>query len=144
MDKLDTIKKGLLQSLTKSKGMISTACKLSNISRSQFYNYFNADADFREQVREIKEIAIDAVEAKLLDKVDEGDTTAIIFYLKTIGRKRGYSEKQTLADVFQSLPFSDIDVSMLSPEAIKELALATNKIQIAIQTPAKGKPDWLL
>lgn len=144
MDKLDTIKKGLLQSLTKSRGMISTACKLSNISRSQFYNYYNADAEFREQVREIKEIAIDAVEAKLLNKVDEGDTTAIIFYLKTIGRKRGYSEKQTLADVFQSLPLSDIDVSMLSPDAIKELALATNKIQIAIQAPAKGKPDWLL
>jgi hypothetical protein len=37
---------------------------------------------------------IDNAESKLYAKVVEGDTTALIFFLKTQGRSRGYVEKQ--------------------------------------------------
>jgi len=46
--------------------------------------------DLMEQKRE--EI-IDFAESQLIKKISDGDTTAIIFFLKTIGRNRGYSEK---------------------------------------------------
>jgi len=44
------------------------------------------------------EAVTDEVEGCLLKKIREGDTTAMIFYLKTKGRNRGYSEKIEIAD----------------------------------------------
>jgi hypothetical protein len=95
---MDTLKKRLLTALHESKGNVFIACINANVSRSTFYNYFNQDTEFKQQVSEINESAIDHVESKLMQKIDEGETVAIIFYLKTKGRKRGYAEKLTIEE----------------------------------------------
>jgi spermidine/putrescine-binding protein len=86
-------KKELLKILTKSLGVISTACTKANIDRGTFYNWYNNDEDFRKEVDDIQEIVLDFAESKLYSKIDEGDTTATIFYLKCKGKKRGYIDK---------------------------------------------------
>lgn len=83
-----------LEALAAAAGIVLTACESVNVSRSTYYRWYKDDAAFAERVDEISEEQLDFVEGKLLKSIKEGDTTAIIFYLKTKGKKRGYSEKQ--------------------------------------------------
>lgn len=83
-----------LEALAAAAGIVLTACESVNVSRSTYYRWYKEDAAFAERVDEISEEQLDFVEGKLLKSIKEGDTTAIIFYLKTKGKKRGYSEKQ--------------------------------------------------
>lgn len=39
---------------------------------------------------------LDLAESKLVENINDNDNTAIIFYLKTKGRKRGYIERQEI------------------------------------------------
>lgn len=91
---MDTDKKRVLEELEKAHGVVSVACHNSGISRSTFYNWKNTDSEFAEGIIEANEAAIDHVESKLFGRVDSNDTTAIIFFLKTRAKERGYVERQ--------------------------------------------------
>ena len=84
----------LVDAMIKNLGNVSKACELINIHRSTFYDYYNNDLEFKEQIDDIKNYALDFVEDKLIGKIKEGDIVAILFYLKTQGKKRGYVERQ--------------------------------------------------
>ena len=92
-NRFDKKKKTLLLALEKHLGVVSYACKDVGIDRATYYNWFNKDEEFKKRVEEINEGTVDFVESKLHKKIDEGDTTAIIFYLKTKAKSRGYVER---------------------------------------------------
>ena len=95
-DKSDTIKKKLIQALEKSLGVVTTACKNVGIHRSTYYEYYNNDNQFKEQVDDIQNVAIDFAESHLHQQIKGGNTSATIFYLKTKGKNRGYVERQEI------------------------------------------------
>lgn len=95
-DDLDSQKKKILECLENSLGVVSTACREAGLARSTFYEWCK-DEEFKSLVDEIQELAIDTVESALFKRIKEGDTTAMIFYLKTKGKKRGYVERQEIA-----------------------------------------------
>jgi len=82
-----------LEKLKSSYGIISTACEQVGISRRAYYDWCKKDTGFKEQVQEIMETQIDRVETHLLKLISEQNPAAIIFYLKTKGKNRGYSER---------------------------------------------------
>lgn len=90
-----TIKKKakMITALNKSHGIIKTACELVGIHRSTHYQWLKEDDQYRKDVEMACENAIDDVEKKLFDRINAEDTTSIIFYLKTKGKKRGYVER---------------------------------------------------
>lgn len=65
----------------------------TGINRSTYYKWRKEDPEFATAADEVQEAQIDFVESKLMGLINAGDTTATIFYLKTKGKKRGYSEK---------------------------------------------------
>lgn len=86
-------KKAFLEAFALNMGNVSEACESSNIARSTFYAWCEADSGFRQAVDDVREGLLDMTEGELLKLIKKGDTTAIIFYLKTKGKKRGYIEK---------------------------------------------------
>ncbi len=83
----------VLEALKDTMGIVSQACEKAGIDRKTFYKWKEQEADFAERVAEITERQIDFVESSLLKLVRECNPTAVIFYLKTKGKERGYSER---------------------------------------------------
>lgn len=113
---IDTIKANLIEALKQSLGIVTTACKSVNISRETYYKWMREDDEFRQQVDDIGDIALDFAESQLHKQMKDGSTSATIFYLKTKGRKRGYIERQEFA-----IDTARPDLSQLSIDEIKGL-----------------------
>jgi hypothetical protein len=78
-----------LVALQKSMGVVSTALQNLQIPRDE-YDTWMKNNEFKKRVEKINELTLDYVENQLLKKIYDGDLTAIQFYLKTKGKKRGY------------------------------------------------------
>lgn len=114
---MDSNKKAILESLEIHHGIVTTACASIGLARSTYYQWLDMDDEFKVAVADIQETAIDFVESKLMEKVNGVTTqsynqkgepviyelppsdTAIIFFLKTRGKKRGYIERVEVDDV---------------------------------------------
>jgi len=97
MDTIAHNKKVLIKALEKSLGIVTTACNAADISRSTFYSYCKSDPEFKKQVDEIDNVALDFVESQLFEQIRNNVPASTIFYLKTKGKKRGYTEKTELS-----------------------------------------------
>lgn len=86
-------RKKTLEAYAKKGCNVSATCSAVGISRMHFYRMRKKDDKFAEGLDEIYEAMIDNVESKLLSKINDGDTTALIFFLKTKAKSRGYVEK---------------------------------------------------
>ena len=107
-----TRKKAMIDALKKSLGIVTKACESVGIDRQTHYNWLESDPEYKKEVESISEMAIDFAESKLFEKINgvqigktdkDGELivydqppsdAAVIFYLKTKGKKRGYIEKQ--------------------------------------------------
>ena len=74
-------------------GNISELCKAVGIHRSTYYEWMNKDERFNAKINAEREGLIDFAESKLIKLIDEKNVTAIIFFLKTRAKDRGYVEK---------------------------------------------------
>lgn len=115
-EQVDT-KKEIIEALEAKYGIVTEACRSIGLSRSTFYDWLKSDSEFKDAVRDIQETAIDYVEGKLFQKISgitmgkhdaEGaivtydippSDTAIIFYLKTKAKHRGYIERSEVSPV---------------------------------------------
>jgi hypothetical protein len=74
----------------------SEACRKVGVSLSAFADWRVKDPAFAELLNEVNEHKKNFFESKLIQKVDEGDTAAVIFVNRTANRDRGYGEKLTI------------------------------------------------
>ena len=109
------VKKNLLEALEQSLGIVTTACKIVGCARSTFYKYYKDDQDFKASVDELENLTLDFVESKLHKQIENDNTTATIFYLKTKGKKRGYIERKEVEMT------AEVSTSKLSNEARKKI-----------------------
>ena len=109
----DTQKKAMIQAMEKSLGIVTTACRNVGIARDTHYRWMRDDDDYRKAVESIEGIALDLAESKLHEEILGGNTAAIIFFLKTKGKRRGYVEKQEVETTIKQPDFSGISTDEL-------------------------------
>lgn len=93
-DTSDNLKKKMLLSMEKSLGVVSVAAKQAGISRNTHYRWMKEDPEYKSAIEELENVTLDFAESKLHEQIIEGNVTAIIFFLKTKGKVRGYIERQ--------------------------------------------------
>ena len=83
----------VLKIFEKKGANVSVTCEAANIGRRTFYYWRENDKDFDAACKEIEDALVDFAESMLMEKINDKDLTAIIFYLKTKGKDRGYVER---------------------------------------------------
>lgn len=86
--------KRVLDAITEHHGNLSAVARALGVARSTVYAHVEKDAGAALAVEEARETILDEVEATLEQRALDGHTAELIFFLKTRGKKRGYSEKQ--------------------------------------------------
>lgn len=89
----------IVEAIRQERGFVSRAARRLGCSRMTVYRATEKYASVREAIEDAREDMKDTAEAKLYQQIDEGNTTALIFYLKTQAKDRGYVERQELAGV---------------------------------------------
>ena len=89
-------KTAMLEALNKTLGLVSHACKIVGIDRSTHYDWLRNDEEYRLACESTNDLVLDMAESSLYKQINQGNTAATIFYLKTRGKKRGYEQEEPL------------------------------------------------
>lgn len=83
----------VIEAIRASSGIISLAAQKLRCSRQTVYDYKNKYPAIVAACEETEEETLDLAEAVLKKQIQAENMTAVIFYLKTKGKKRGYTER---------------------------------------------------
>lgn len=92
-------KEKFIEALEQSMGIISHAAKKIGVDRTTPYRWMREDEEYKSRVDEVLNVPLDFVESKLFEAINHNNITAIIFYLKTKGKHRGYVERHELTGI---------------------------------------------
>lgn len=106
----------------KAANMSATAIALG-VSRTTLYEWREKDPKLDALMHEVEESLIDFTESKLLAQIKDDNMTAIIFHLKTKGKKRGYTEGEEV-EIKQT---NNLDLSGLSDSELATLMALLKK-----------------
>lgn len=87
-------KTAFLEAVRDSKGWIYEIQNKLGVSRKTVHNYMKRWPEGKEILEDIREARHDKVEGVLQELIAQGNVTAVIFYLKTQCKSRGFVERQ--------------------------------------------------
>ena len=87
------------EALRQSAGIKSLAAKRLGCSPSAITKYLQRFPSLTKVIDDIVNENLDLAEGQLLKAIGDGNMTAIIFYLKTKGKDRGFAERREMTGV---------------------------------------------
>ena len=89
-------------------GILSHAATVLGCARSTLYAMRDKHPAVAQAIEEARASTVDELESLLMQRARGGDTTAIIFGLKTLGKARGYVERtETVGDTTMRVVIED-------------------------------------
>lgn len=123
----EEMKAQMLEMLKSNDGNVADACERLHISRQCHYHWMKTDKEYEEAYDEINEANIDFAEKQLRRSIKDGDITSIIFFLKTKGKNRGFSERvEQKIDAKTEISGTNIDITRLPEELVFKIVEALN------------------
>ena len=83
----------IIDALKEARGMVAVAARKLGVSRVTIYNRRERSEAVRDAIEEARDFTTDVAELKLYESIQKGEAWAVQFYLKTLGKERGYSER---------------------------------------------------
>lgn len=118
----------VIDALRETRGMITHAATRLNTDYATVRRYINKYATVKLVYEEEDHKVGDLAESVLFKKIEEGDLIATIFYLKTKGRGRGYTERidigvevNQVAELVKAIKAQGGEPSEIFNELIQEL-----------------------
>lgn len=111
-ERTKTAKALMLQALENNLGIASAAAKQVGINPKTHYEWMNVDPDYRADVEALSELTLDFAESELFKQMKKGQAASTIFFLKTKGKKRGYSEEPIVKIDAETAIFKGLDIGL--------------------------------
>lgn len=87
----------LIKQIGALDGNVAAVARHYGASRTTIYSWIKRSARAEQALDEARENFLDEAESVLFRKVREGSTPELIFFLKTQGKARGYSERSVIS-----------------------------------------------
>lgn len=81
-----------LKAYRKTLGNVTMSCAAAKITLGDYNRALVEDFKFRQDIADLDQAEIDFGESKLKERMQKGDTRAIIYFLNNKGKERGYGE----------------------------------------------------
>ena len=84
----------VIEALRGSMGIVTQAARKLKMQRTYLHKRIRESLVLKEALEDVREENLDLAESKLFEMIQKGDKIAIIFFLKCLGKKRGWVERQ--------------------------------------------------
>lgn len=85
--------KALEKAIRLKRGNVAAVARGFDVSRTTVYERIKKSVKLQKALKEARETMLDNAETELYDQALDGNTAALLFFLKTQGKKRGYVER---------------------------------------------------
>jgi hypothetical protein len=89
----------IIEAITKCRGLLYLASNVLSVNYQTLAERVNNDPELQDAVKDQRGKTLDMAEAKLMQAVDKGEQWAITMLLRTLGRERGFVERQEVSNV---------------------------------------------
>ena len=119
----------VIDALRKARGIQRYAAQALGVHRHTVANVAKRHPEVQEVIEDEIEGLIDTAEARLSEAITRGELGAIIFFLKTRAKHRGYIERGELTGLNGRPVVSPVDLTKLSTEELEALEKIMVKAQ---------------
>lgn len=117
-----------IEAIRDSRGFVTVIAKRLGCSRRHVYNLRDKYVSVAEALEDEREKTKDWVESKIVQRMDEGSDTMLIFYAKTQMKDRGYVERQEVTGADGGPIVTKVDLSDLTDDELDQLADIARRI----------------
>jgi hypothetical protein len=122
MNKEKYTKKEIIAALIETKGMVYVAARKIGCAANTIYNFAEKYPEVKQAMKQERGLMVDMAELHLHKAVTKGEPWAVSLTLKTIGKDRGYTERQEFTGADGgAINISVSDIKNLSDDELRAL-----------------------